>query len=1359
MRSFALRRRSSALLAGGDGKAKDGRGRSKARASILIKHLEDPLLKVKRPVMDILKDSRVFTESTSEWYGSELLYCVQVHTRSPALNVNKIVEASSSAAGNRQVQPQRYLAIIRKTDPLTNTAMGVYFTQMIIRGVNGQGEDIVECKHPFELKTLKAVDNVMDEYSSSPLALADSTNGRESFSATTSSMKVIFVFPMGDVTLYFDNEDNVSECTLVLVHLVKFLYNQDVAVDFKLDLDSIGYSLVASGALYTSFPLLKSYGVGNSSSNSGIGGLDGFAEEELQADTLMEEYSWGKGSKGSTSSTENLLDTLGSESDNLQMEIIDFLLKWEDESGLDDKDQSSKKGDKSTVVTGKNNRPGSHSKLAPGKDTLDILQALHSVDLDLEAVDAWLSEQIDRLTPISSQLYTIESESGNLESSYENLTRVQKLLDGLIKLLELEEPDYDLLSSQSLQSIINKALNHSVLEELGSTLDPVTEAFERLHRACSASIYMQAKAGGAFVEDDSDAMNEKTGGDTSKNYAKLTEIALNSYPILADVDRVASSITSAQWQNLQLLSSVAMQREKLSELAEAACSTLAALSGTIFESLAKHKSWGGGSYSSGSGSMSTKGTPKGLVPHTGPYISVQKFDVHSLIESNIGTFGGTRSYTLGTRVDKNQALGAQRAYHGAVLEFLPLIEQVIGFGMASLTFGDQSNIGGAKGRDRTISISGNSVSRGVSQSAVSIRSAYVRSTRDNFYRPLIRTLFKDLSSMVASRQQARNLSTLKPYSLSVDLSGSKGGVASLESDDRGDQPLPKKSQAAASAGETKSKKDMQYYCLHRTTVDYQHPTLAPWDALEIALIVLSSVLDREEQFFDSIFNCAKGSMGRHKEIVSRIEPTRRRASFLFNSAGGTPSGPPSLSRTNSPNPNPNGIHGIHEQTVKNHHPLSEAQICLDEIFSEVKASIDRYILGVSGGDSTGKSQNSSSVDGLEAIALLFVLQNFMLRSNIPLQLPSWNDQEDAHTTTTANANNNKQNAYPLHMASTLHEVKDNLEARIVTFRTEQVQWLKVQSADPKAGALLPPMAHLPSLLQHIRLITDPAFAGTNSTSKEEEKQDLSTCSPASSCITELMQTLSQEVLGWTEKVALLNEKYSDVVRLINYTFFEESFAEQIVSMRNQVRTERRKQRKVMSDHLAIDTLMEGDESGGDDDDEDQQYDVSFAEGAVGVGGWESQASALCNALTPLVDQVAQLREDAETRYVRNMLAYKFPELASIAEKIENVGLGDRVRMEELALYVRRRDVLAVVQSMDKKSLENGISEMGSRMKRHLFSASDANRSTHLNTRTWQTLKTRMVESLSLLAEAATASYQISLLVSPEEASKMFSIVV
>jgi hypothetical protein len=124
-----------------------------------------------------------------------------------------------------------------------------------------------------------------------------------------------------------------------------------------------------------------------------------------------------------------------------------------------------------------------------------------------------------------------------------------------------------------------------------------------------------------------------------------------------------------------------------------------------------------------------------------------------------------------------------------------------------------------------------------------------------------------------------------------------------------------------------------------------------------------------------------------------------------------------------------------------------------------------------------------------------------------------------------------------------------------------------------------------------------------------------------------------------------------------------------------------------------------------------------------------------------------------------MLAYKFPELASIAEKIENVGLGDRVRMEELALYVRRRDVLAVVQSMDKKSLENGISEMGSRMKRHLFSASDANRSTHLNTRTWQTLKTRMVESLSLLAEAATASYQISLLVSPEEASKMFSIVV
>ena len=40
---------------------------------------------------------------------------------------------------------------------------------------------------------------------------------------------------------------------------------------------------------------------------------------------------------------------------------------------------------------------------------MNLLQAINSVDHDLEGVDAWLGDQIDQLNSVQSRLFLIES--------------------------------------------------------------------------------------------------------------------------------------------------------------------------------------------------------------------------------------------------------------------------------------------------------------------------------------------------------------------------------------------------------------------------------------------------------------------------------------------------------------------------------------------------------------------------------------------------------------------------------------------------------------------------------------------------------------------------------------------------------------------------------------------------------------------------------------------------------------------------------------------------------------------------------------------------------------------------------------
>jgi effector-binding domain-containing protein len=69
-----------------------------------------------------------------------------------------------------------------------------------------------------------------------------------------------------------------------------------------------------------------------------------------------------------------------------------------------------------------------------------------------------------------------------------------------------------------------------------------------------------------------------------------------------------------------------------------------------------------------------------------------------------------------------------------------------------------------------------------------------------------------------------------------------------------------------------------------------------------------------------------------------------------------------------------------------------------------------------------------------------------------------------------------------------------------------------------------------------------------------------------------------------------------------------------------------------------------------------------------------------------------------------MVSYAFPALSVLASRME--GVGNRVREEELALYVRRKDVVSVVKELDSKTLENSIGKMYQRLEKHFSSAED-----------------------------------------------------
>jgi hypothetical protein len=112
------------------------------------------------------------------------------------------------------------------------------------------------------------------------------------------------------------------------------------------------------------------------------------AEDEI----LLEELDWSKVGND----PKEIQVALAVQSETLNTEIIDFLLQWEEDENVNKALPDSKRV----------------------RDTFEVLNALSQVDNELECVDVWISDQIERLSqvklfrmPICSDFYFEEERS------------------------------------------------------------------------------------------------------------------------------------------------------------------------------------------------------------------------------------------------------------------------------------------------------------------------------------------------------------------------------------------------------------------------------------------------------------------------------------------------------------------------------------------------------------------------------------------------------------------------------------------------------------------------------------------------------------------------------------------------------------------------------------------------------------------------------------------------------------------------------------------------------------------------------------------------------------------------------------
>eukprot|EP01031_Cornospumella_fuschlensis_P039663 gene39663-48288_t len=467
----------------------------------LFKALTGQTANASKDFLQLLKD-KILDDASSTWYKSELLYAVQVtKKRSSAADNNSSTVATSSnaavvpSAPHMDSRHSRYLVIVKKTDSQNNQ---VVVTMLRVF----RKDEELEIKQIYLIEKMKSIDYGNEDH------------------------ELIFSFEQADYSFYFMGQLERDETLWITSQIFKAATGSDLTIGYSVDIDALSYLMTTSGSVGR-FPLLQKL-ISQNSAHVG----DRFSADEAEAEQILEQLEWSK----SLSAQANIHEILSQRSTQLNDEIIDFLLQWEemDEGNSQDSNAMSKT-----------------SKAAPGKassiankvfglrDTQEVLRSLKEVDEQLGGVDRWLGDQIDRLSAIQSDLRLIEDESGALETSWQNLNVVQEIITLLVSKYSLEEGQEELL--QYPERALGPLLKSPTLSSVTRQIAGLVEASSRLREAVTFR----------------------------------TSEGLN--------------LSAAQWRQIQGMAAVTTQKKKLQEISDIFCSKAGDFLLALFDWLLKHK--------------------------------------------------------------------------------------------------------------------------------------------------------------------------------------------------------------------------------------------------------------------------------------------------------------------------------------------------------------------------------------------------------------------------------------------------------------------------------------------------------------------------------------------------------------------------------------------------------------------------------------------------------------------------------------------------------------------------------------------------------------------------------------------------
>lgn len=455
-----------------------------------------------KDIIDIISED--FRLDSSQWHGSDLLYLIKCQKRgrrgSTTVNNPNDLNIQQQKQKQQKSTSEKYIAIIRKKDS----------EQSIIISKVSLKDDELDYKLCCDLKHLKAIDFGSEEN------------------------ELLLTCDNIDHNFYFNSQTERDEVLWIIIQICKHaLHNNELSMGYSIDVDSLSYIATTNNSL-TRFPLLQKL---IHAQTQLLGEF--FSLEETEAESLLDELNWGATLQGHT----DLQITLSKQSEAINHEIIDFLLQWEE---MDDMGTITPTTSSAAILVNNNNNTTAISDKAYKllgtrmSDTSEVLTALSSVDVELDAVSKWLSEQIGRLSEIQTNLSMIEKESGALESSWSSLSAVQDVVTLLVTRYSLSERhEHTLLNPDKIMSPIMKS---TTVTNITQSINPLLQAMHAVR----------------------DALN----------------------PQFEDI----ADVSIAQWKQIQSMTAIFSQRAKLLALVDKCCSGLKDTALTIFEWLLKHKS-------------------------------------------------------------------------------------------------------------------------------------------------------------------------------------------------------------------------------------------------------------------------------------------------------------------------------------------------------------------------------------------------------------------------------------------------------------------------------------------------------------------------------------------------------------------------------------------------------------------------------------------------------------------------------------------------------------------------------------------------------------------------------------------------